>query len=132
LQNMRWNVHQRRTTFGDEGWRKFCSASVGQIKCAALGIEDARRSFNNQAMQIRWSNCLAKSLAQSVKEIEDERLFYLNFFLRTLESPNASPLSHQRIDPRGQACDQQPEKNGWPHEIVASLLPRRRLMEVLF
>jgi hypothetical protein len=41
-------------------------------------------------------------------------------------------LSHQRINPRGQTRDQQPEENGWPHEVVASLLPRCRLMEVLF
>src|SRR5438874_6809229 len=93
---MRWNVHQRRTTFGDEGWRKFFSGSVGQIKCAALGIEDARRSFNNQAMQIRWSNCLAKSLAQSVKEIEDERLFYLNFFTEDRKSTRLNS-SHVEI-----------------------------------
>jgi hypothetical protein len=41
-------------------------------------------------------------------------------------------LSQQRINPRDQAGDQQPKKNGWPHEMVASLFPRCRLMEVLF
>ena len=52
LQNMRWNVHQRRTTFGDEGWRKFCSAPVGQIKCAALGIEDRPGPYLDAARKV--------------------------------------------------------------------------------
>src|SRR5439155_714273 len=51
---------------------------------------------------------------------------------RTFQPANASALSQERVNPRGQTGDQQPEKNGWPHEIVASLLPRRRLMKVLF
>src|SRR5204862_8299216 len=55
-----------------------------------------------------------------------------NFFLRMFQPANASALSHQRINPRSQTHDQQPEENGWPHEVVASLLPRCRLMQVLF
>jgi hypothetical protein len=41
-------------------------------------------------------------------------------------------LSEQRINPPRQTRDQQPEENGWPHEVVASLLLRCRLMKVLF
>ena len=81
-------------------------------------------------MQISRPNRFAKSLAESMKKIEDQCFFDLDFFLRTLESPNASALTQQGVNPHSKARDQQPEENIWPHEVVASLL-HRRLMEVL-
>ena len=132
LQNMRRNVHQRRTTLRNESRHKFGPGSISQIKRATLCVEDAGRSFDNQSVQIRRPDCFAESLAQPVQEIENQGLLDLNFFLRMFQPANASALSHQRINPRSQTHDQQPEENGWPHEVVASLLPRCRLMEVLF
>ena len=131
LQNMRRNIHQRRTTFRDEGRHKLCPGSIGQIKRATMGVEDAGRSFDNQSMQIRRPDCFAESFAKSMQEIENQGLLDLNLFLRTFQPANAPSLPQQSVNPQTETGDQQPEENRWPHEVLASLLRRCRLMKVL-
>jgi hypothetical protein len=58
-------------------------------------------------MQIRGPDRFAKSLAQSVKKIEDQRLFDLNLLLRSFQSPNTSSLSQKGEDPQRKADNQQ-------------------------
>ena len=99
LQNMRRHFNQRRSTFGNKRWRKFRTAAINEIKSATLGVENACCAFNNQTMQVRRTNCVAERFPKSVKKIKNERFFDLNFFLRTFQSPNASPLTQQSIDP---------------------------------
>jgi len=128
---MRRNIDKRRTTFGNKCRRKFGAGAVGQIERAALRVQHTCGAFDNQAVQISRPDRFAKCFPETVQEIEDQGLFDLHFLVRTFESANASSLSQQRVNPNAQTCDEQPEKNSWPHEIVASLLPRGRLMKVL-
>ena len=83
-------------------------------------------------MKIRRADRFTKCFAQAVKEIENQCFLDLDGFLRAFQLPNAAPLAHFDIDQTAQARDQQPEEKEWPHEQLARLFPRCRLMEVLF
>src|SRR5207237_3880733 len=109
---------------------EFCSGAIDQIKSAALGIENARRPFDDQTMQIGRANRFAESFAKTVQKIEDQRFLDLHFFLGTFQAPNAAPLSQQRENPQAKAAEEQPEENSWRER--GQLLHRCRLMSVLF
>ena len=111
LQNVRGNIDQRRTTLGNKGRRKLCPGAIGQVKRAAVSIENAGRAFDDEAMQIVRPDRLAKRFAEAVQEIEDERFLDLDFLVRTLERADAP-----RCDTRG---ENQPARQ-------ATSSPRRR------
>src|SRR5262249_53543867 len=92
LQNIRRNIHQRRTTFRDECGRKLVASAISHIKRAAVCIENTHGSFNNEAMQFLRSNRLAKGLAQTMQEIKDEGFLDLNFLMRAFKPPNSPRL----------------------------------------
>src|ERR1700737_5509120 len=117
---MRRNIHQRRTTFRNEGGHKLCPGSISQIKRATLCVEHARRSFDNQSMQICRPDCFTESLAKSVQEIENQRLLDLNFFLRTFQPANASAQAQQGINPSDQTRDQNQKEKGGTQEDGAT------------
>ena len=84
--------------------------AIGQIKRAAVRIENADRTFDDQAMQIMRPDDIAKGFAEAVEEIENEIFLDLDFLVRALEAADAPALpliSEQPADERG---DEQPEE----------------------
>jgi hypothetical protein len=53
-----------------------------------MGIQNARRAFHDEPMQLLRSNRLSKGFAQAVQKIENESLFDLDLFVRPLQSAN--------------------------------------------
>ena len=82
-------------------------------------------------MQIVRPNDIAKGFAETVKEIENEIFFDLNFFIRALEHPDAPALPLIGNEPAEKRGNKQPEEEK-THEAEAGLLLRRALVpEVL-
>ena len=92
MQDMARHQHQRRTTLGKKCRHQFVAAAIGQIKRAAMGIENPRRSLDNQPVQIVRPDRFTEGFPQPVQEIEDEGFFDLDLFLRPLESMNFASL----------------------------------------
>ena len=84
------HVDERRTTFRDEGGRKFAPGALHHVKRAALRIEDSRGAFHDQPMQISGADGFGKRLTETVEKIEDERLLDLDFLLGAFELADAN------------------------------------------
>ena len=110
---MRRDIDQRRATLGNKRGREFNSASVGEVKRAALGIEHPGRALDDQSMQIRRPDGFAKGFTEAVEKIEDEGLFDLHLFVGPFQAPNAATLPEKSKNPNREAGDKQPEQKGW-------------------
>ncbi len=110
---------------------QFRAGAIGQVKRAAVRVENAGRAFDNQPMQVVGPDRFAEGFAESVQEIEDQRFLDLNLLLRTFQRPNAPRHAPSGKNPARQRRDQQPEEKDWPHDGPASLLPRCSLDEGL-
>ena len=97
-----------------------------------MRIENARRAFDNQAMQIIGPDRFAERFTQSVQKIENQSLFDLDLFLRAFQLPDPTAQLQPGENPAGQKCEQQSVEKIWPHERPASLLRRCLVMKVLF
>ncbi len=97
-----------------------------------MRVENPRRPFHDQAVQISRPDRLGKRLAQAVQKIEDQRLLDLDLFVRKLELANPLALLLPGEKPSGETRNQQPEKNDWPHAPRAGLIRRRLVVEILF
>ena len=73
-----------------------------------MRIENPRRPFHNQAVQIGRADRLGKRLSEAVQEIEDQRLLDLNLFFRTLELANPVALLLPGEKPSRETRQQQP------------------------
>ena len=62
-----------------------------------MRIENAGRTFHDEAMQIGRPDCLAKCFAESVQEIENKSLFDLDFLVRSLERPDRGAIERGRL-----------------------------------
>ena len=96
-----------------------------------MRIEDASRSFHDQPVEIGGSDCLRKCCSEAVEKIKNQRLFDLDFFLRTLERADPPDLQESRRRPSDQADNEQPEEKRSPHESEPGLLRGGLLMQVL-
>jgi hypothetical protein len=81
LQDIRRNIDERRTAFGDKSRRELPARAISDIKRAALRIENTRSAFDNEPMKFLGSNRLSEGFAKTVQEIEDEGLLYLNLLM---------------------------------------------------
>ena len=132
LQNVRRNVDKRWTTLGDERRRQFRARAIGHVKRAAVRVENARRAFDDQAMQIIGPDRFPKRFAEAVQKIEDERFLDLDLFFRTLQHADAARCRAPCKTQPASGRNEQPEKKNRPHVGPASLLRRCLVMKVLF
>ena len=131
LQNVRRNIDKRRTTLGDECRRQFRARAIGHVKRAAMRVQNARRAFYDQAMQVMGPDRFAERFTEPVQEIEDECFLDLNFLFRAFQDSNPLGLPQRGEDPPGDRREQQSEEKNRPHVGRASLLRRRLVMKVL-
>ena len=96
-----------------------------------MRIENARRPFHDQAMKVVRPDRFPKRFAESVQEIENQRLFDLDFLFRPLEHVDAARERPHAQGPPDQRRYEQREKENWPHGKPASLLRRCLVMKVL-
>ncbi len=107
LENVCWNFNERRAAFGNERRRQLRTGSVGQVKRAAVRVENTRRTFDNQSMQAVGPDRFAEGFPKSVQKIEDERFLDLNFFFRAFQCPNPPGLPLRGINPPRDRREQQ-------------------------
>ena len=123
LQNAGGHFDQRRTAFGKESRLQHRAGAIGQIKRAAVRIEDAHRAFDDQAMQIMRPDDVAKSFAEAVEEIENETFLDLDFLVRAFEPADAPALpliGQEPADERRRRAAQK-EESAWERSRVTSL-----------
>jgi hypothetical protein len=131
LQNAIGHIDKRRATLGKKSRHQFGAGAIDQVKRAAVGVENADATLDNQTVEIVRANDIVEGLAESVQEIEDEIFFDLNFFVRALEHPDAPALPLIGNEPAEKRGNKQPEEKK-THEAEAGLLLRRALVpEVL-
>ena len=80
-----------------------------------MRIENSRRALDDQAVEIGRPDGFRKGRAEPVEEIEDQRLFDLDLFVRPLQLRDSPALDKPGGEPSDQACDKQPEEKRWPH-----------------
>ncbi len=85
LKHVRRHLDEGRTTFRDIGGRQLSSRAFHHVERASVRVENPRRPFHDQAVQIRRADRFGERLAQSMQEIEDQRLLDLDLFVRKFE-----------------------------------------------
>src|SRR5436190_22652258 len=132
LQNIWRNIDQRWAPLGDKGWCKLASRAIGQIKRAAMGIENAGCSFDDESVQFLGSNGFTEGFAEPVQEINNQAFFDLNFLVGAFQPSNSQGLVVCGDNPPGDRRQKQSEEKSRPHDGRASLLRGRLVMKVLF
>ena len=115
LENISRNFHKRRAAFGNERRDQLRASAIDHVKRAAVGVEDTRRSFDNQSMQVIGPDRFAEGFPQPVQEIEDERFLDLDFFFRAFQRPYPPGLSLRGVDPPRDGREQESEEKDRPH-----------------
>ncbi len=116
LHNVRRNIDQRGTAFGNERRRELSSRTIGHIKCATVCVENARRALDDEPVQFMRSNGFAKGFAEPVQKIENKCFLDLNFLMRAFQRANPLPLGVGSKNPPGHRREKQSEEKGRPHE----------------
>ena len=91
-----------------------------------MRIENAGRTLDDQAVQIGRPDCLGKGLAEAVQEIEDQRLFDLDFLLRALELADPRRSCNQRDEPPARDATSSPRRRDGHMRQTARLLRASR------
>jgi 3-methyladenine DNA glycosylase AlkC len=81
LQNVWRNIHQRRTTLGNECRRELATCPVRDVERATICVKNAHSPLYNESVQFLRSNCSSERFPQSVEEIEDQRFLDLNLLM---------------------------------------------------
>ena len=81
-----------------------------------MGIENPRRSFDNQPVQIMRFDRFTKGFPQAVQEIEDKSFFDLDLLLRPFEGMNFPSLPKGGEGPTQNREGQGREQKAWPHD----------------
>ena len=81
-----------------------------------MGIENPRRSFDNQPVQIVWFDRFTKSFSEPVQEIENKSFFDLDLFLRPLEGMNFATLAKGGKNPTQNRKGQGRKEKTWPYD----------------
>ena len=102
LQHVRWDLNERRTAFRNISRGQFPPGALHHVKRATLRVENPGCAFHNETVQVRRADGFAKRFAKSVEEIEDERFFDLDFFVRALELADADALPPPGEKPAGE------------------------------
>ena len=75
--------NQRRAALGEKGRDEIASVAIREIEGGSVGLEDMRRSLDNQPVKLSRRNPFGKCGSESVKEVKDP-LFFLVDLRRTL------------------------------------------------
>src|ERR1041384_4351993 len=128
---MRWNINQRRTTFGDKSRRKFRASATSHIKRSAVRVQNARSALDNKPVQFLGPDGLPKGFAEAMQKIENQRFLDLDLLVRTLQDSNPPRLEIGAKNPSANRRNKESEEKSRPHRAMASLLQRRFVMKVL-
>ncbi len=130
MQNPIGHLDEGRAAFRDESRHELRAGPVRHVKRAAVRVENAGRTLDDQPVKIVRPDDIAKSFTEAVEEIEDEVFLDLNFFLRAFELPDAPALALIGDEPADERGDEQPEEKK-THGAEAALLCWALLMEVV-
>ena len=81
-----------------------------------MGIENPRRSLDNQPVQIVRLDRFTKGFPESVQEIENESFLDLDLFLRPLQRVNFTSLPKGGESPSQNGKAQGREEKAWPYD----------------
>ena len=86
---------QGRTAFGEKGRKKVCTVLVGQVKRAAVRLEDMLGSLDDEAVEFSRRHSFREGSPESVEEVKDPSLLLMDLGGTPLELAHAAPRTEE-------------------------------------